>query len=127
MDGPAVLKNSNGSTNVGAVTGELRVSGANGAIDIACAEASVTETSTNGVLRVAEVVCVEIQLETSNTSTSSAPSPERCAHGLLRSILDWLDAAGVEAAELTVPRRHVNPGPVARTSQAVTCLRPCLA
>lgn len=66
VDGTAVLKNSNGATTVGAVTGELRVSGANGGIDIARAEASVTGTTTNGHLRVAEVACGEVRLETSN-------------------------------------------------------------
>ncbi|MDB1086981.1 DUF4097 family beta strand repeat-containing protein [Streptomyces sp. ACA25] len=68
VDGPAVLKNSHGTTTVGAVTGELRVSGANGGIDIARAEASVTGTTTNGHLRVAEVVSGNVQLETSNGS-----------------------------------------------------------
>ncbi|WP_351231646.1 DUF4097 family beta strand repeat-containing protein [Streptomyces sp. NPDC002133] len=66
VDGPAVLKNSHGTTTVGAVTGELRVNGANGGIDIARAEASVTGTTTNGYLRVAEVARGNIQLETSN-------------------------------------------------------------
>ncbi|MGW1025201.1 DUF4097 family beta strand repeat-containing protein [Streptomyces sp. NPDC002577] len=66
VDGPAVLKNSHGTTTVGAVSGELRVSGANGGIDIARAEASVTGTTTNGYLRVAEVACGNVQLETSN-------------------------------------------------------------
>ncbi|WP_327691867.1 DUF4097 family beta strand repeat-containing protein [Streptomyces sp. NBC_00461] len=66
VDGTAVLKNSHGTTTVGAVTGELRVSGANGGIDIARAEASVTGTTTNGSLRVAEVARGEVRLETSN-------------------------------------------------------------
>jgi DUF4097 and DUF4098 domain-containing protein YvlB len=68
VDGSAVLKNSHGTTTVGAVIGELWVSGANGGIDIARAEASVTGTTTNGYLRVAEVACGEVQLETSNGS-----------------------------------------------------------
>jgi DUF4097 and DUF4098 domain-containing protein YvlB len=66
VDGPAVLKNSHGATTVGTVTGELRVSGANGAIDIVRAEASVTGTTTNGGLRVAEVARGTVQLETAN-------------------------------------------------------------
>ncbi|GLP65834.1 hypothetical protein TUSST3_24540 [Streptomyces sp. TUS-ST3] len=84
VDGPAVLKNSNGNTNVGAVSGELRVSGANGAIDIACAEASVTGTATNGVLRVAEVVRGEVQLETSNGSIEI---------GVREGTAAWLDVS----------------------------------
>ncbi|MDH6111710.1 DUF4097 and DUF4098 domain-containing protein YvlB [Kitasatospora sp. MAP12-15] len=65
LDGPAVLKNSHGSTTVGAATGELRVSGANGDIDIARAEDSVIATTANGTLRVGEVACGNVQLETS--------------------------------------------------------------
>lgn len=38
VDGPAVLKNSHGSTTVGTAIGDLRVSGANGDIDIRRAE-----------------------------------------------------------------------------------------
>ncbi|MEU9037457.1 DUF4097 family beta strand repeat-containing protein [Streptomyces sp. NPDC048352] len=64
VDGPGVLKNSHGSTTVGAATGELRVSGANGDIDIRRAEDSVTATTAHGTLRVGEVSCGTVQLET---------------------------------------------------------------
>ncbi|RYJ28962.1 hypothetical protein CU044_2723 [Streptomyces sp. L-9-10] len=84
VDGPAVLKNSHGTTTVGAVTGELRVNGANGAIDIARAEASVTGTTTNGVLRVAEVACGTVQLETSNGSIEI---------GVREGTAAWLDVS----------------------------------
>ncbi|MFE0508655.1 DUF4097 domain-containing protein [Streptomyces sp. NPDC058964] len=82
VDGPAVLKNSHGTTAVGAVTGELRVSGANGGIDIARAEASVTGTTTNGPLRVAEVARGDVQLETSNGSIEV---------GIREGTAAWLD------------------------------------
>ncbi|MGW4825214.1 DUF4097 family beta strand repeat-containing protein [Streptomyces sp. NPDC004227] len=65
VDGPAVLKNSHGTTTVGAATGELRVSGANGDIEIRRAEDSVTATTAHGTLRVGEVACGTVQLETS--------------------------------------------------------------
>lgn len=65
VDGPAVLKNSHGTTTVGAATGDLRVSGANGDIDITRAEGSVVATTAHGTLRVAEVACGTVQLETS--------------------------------------------------------------
>jgi DUF4097 and DUF4098 domain-containing protein YvlB len=65
VDGPAVLKNSHGTTTVGAATGELRVSGANGDIEIQRAEDSVTATTAHGTLRVSEVSCGTVQLETS--------------------------------------------------------------
>ncbi|MQS07114.1 DUF4097 family beta strand repeat-containing protein [Streptomyces alkaliphilus] len=66
VDGPAVLKNSHGTTTVRAVTGELRVSGTTGGIDVGRAEASVVGTTTHGPLRVGEVACGNIRLETSN-------------------------------------------------------------
>ncbi|MBL3669705.1 DUF4097 family beta strand repeat protein [Streptomyces sp. M2CJ-2] len=65
VDGPAVLKNSHGTTTVGVATGELRVSGANGDIEIRRAEDSVTATTAHGTLRVGEVACGTVQLETS--------------------------------------------------------------
>ncbi|SEN93982.1 Putative adhesin [Actinacidiphila rubida] len=68
VEGPAVLKNSHGTTTAGTVTGDLKVNGANGAIDVARAEASVTGTTTNGLLRVGDVVRGSVQLETSNGS-----------------------------------------------------------
>ncbi|WP_369230634.1 DUF4097 domain-containing protein [Streptomyces sp. R21] len=84
VDGPAVLKNSHGTTTVGAVTGELRVCGANGGIDIERAEASVTGTSTNGHLRIAEVAGGEIQLETSNGAIEV---------GIREGVAAWLDVS----------------------------------
>jgi DUF4097 and DUF4098 domain-containing protein YvlB len=84
VEGPAVLKNSHGSTTVGTVTGELRVGGANGGVDIARAEASVTGTTTNGHLRVAEVIGGEIQLETSNGSIEV---------GIREGTAAWLDVS----------------------------------
>jgi DUF4097 and DUF4098 domain-containing protein YvlB len=84
VDGPAVLKNSHGATTVGAVTGELRVNGANGTIDIRRAEASVTGTTTNGLLRVAEVACGNVQLETSNGSIEV---------GIREGAAAWLDVS----------------------------------
>ncbi|MGP4052350.1 DUF4097 family beta strand repeat-containing protein [Streptomyces sp. 2A115] len=84
VDGPAVLKNSHGATTVGAVTGELRVNGANGAIDIARAEASVTGTTTNGLLRVAEVARGTVQLEASNGSIEV---------GIREGTAAWLDVS----------------------------------
>lgn len=65
VDGPAVLKNSHGTTTVGTATGDLRVSGANGDINIERAEGSVAATTAHGTLRVAEVTCGTVQLETS--------------------------------------------------------------
>ncbi|RLU86850.1 hypothetical protein CTZ27_23970 [Streptomyces griseocarneus] len=84
VEGPAVLKNTHGTTTVGTVTGELRVSGAHGGIDIARAEASVTGTTTNGFLRVAEVARGTVQLETSNGSIEI---------GVREGTAAWLDVS----------------------------------
>ncbi|MFD3924443.1 DUF4097 domain-containing protein [Streptomyces sp. NPDC058595] len=84
VDGPAVLKNSHGATTVGAVTGELRMNGANGSIDIERAEASVTGTTTNGRLRVAEVASGTVQLETANGSIEV---------GVREGTAAWLDVS----------------------------------
>lgn len=84
VDGPAVLKNSHGATTVGAVIGELRISGANGAIDIERAESSVTGTTTNGGLRVAEVASGTVQLETANGSIEV---------GVREGTAAWLDVS----------------------------------
>ncbi|MFH9613784.1 DUF4097 family beta strand repeat-containing protein [Streptomyces pratensis] len=65
LDGPAVLKNSHGTTTVGTAIGELRVRGAYGDIDIARAENSVTAITAHGALRVNEVACGAVRLETS--------------------------------------------------------------
>lgn len=55
-DGPAVVKNRNGDTWIGEVTGEVRVNAANGAISIDLAWASVVAKTANGDVRLGEVV-----------------------------------------------------------------------
>jgi DUF4097 and DUF4098 domain-containing protein YvlB len=84
VDGPAVLKNSHGATTVGAATGELRVSGANGDIDVARAGGPVTATTAHGALRVAEVTCGSVQLETSHGSIEV---------GVREGTAAWLDVS----------------------------------
>ncbi|WP_043265868.1 DUF4097 family beta strand repeat-containing protein [Streptomyces sp. CT34] len=84
VDGAAVLKNSHGTTTVGAVTGDLRVSGANGDIDITRAESSVTATTAHGTLRVAEVACGTVQLETSYGAIEV---------GIREGVAAWLDVS----------------------------------
>ena len=55
VDGSAVIKNSNGDTWIGEVTGEARVNAANGAIQIDRAQAGVAAKSANGEVRLGEV------------------------------------------------------------------------
>lgn len=55
IDGPAAIKNSNGETWIGEVTGEGRVTAANGAISVDLARGGIVAKTANGHVRVAEV------------------------------------------------------------------------
>ena len=55
VDGAAVIKNSNGDTWVGEVTGALRVNAANGSIAVDRAQDTVAAKTANGDVRVGEV------------------------------------------------------------------------
>jgi DUF4097 and DUF4098 domain-containing protein YvlB len=55
IDGPAVVKNRNGDTRIGEVTGDARVNAANGAISIDMARATVSVKTANGDVRLGEV------------------------------------------------------------------------
>jgi hypothetical protein len=56
IDGPAIVKNRNGDTWIGAVTGEARVNAANGAISIGHADAGVVAKTANGDVALGEVL-----------------------------------------------------------------------
>ncbi|MFI6283418.1 DUF4097 family beta strand repeat-containing protein [Streptomyces sp. NPDC051018] len=112
IDGPASLKNTHGTTAIGAVTGELRLKGAHGGIDIARAEASVTGTTTHGMVRLAEVVRGEVQLETSNGSIeigiregTAAWLDVRTTRGQVRNTLDSSKAPEQSEESVTVRAR----------------------
>jgi hypothetical protein len=55
IDGPAVVKNRNGDTWIGEVTGDARVQASNGAISIDRAQAGVVAKTANGDVRLGEV------------------------------------------------------------------------
>jgi hypothetical protein len=55
IDGPAVVKNHNGDTWIGEVTGEARVHASNGSISIDLARAGVVAKTANGDVRLGEV------------------------------------------------------------------------
>jgi DUF4097 and DUF4098 domain-containing protein YvlB len=61
-----VVKNSNGDTTIGAVTGDVRVRAANGAISVDRAGAGVDAKSSNGSIRLGEVARGSVVLETAN-------------------------------------------------------------
>jgi DUF4097 and DUF4098 domain-containing protein YvlB len=55
IDGAAVVKNSNGDTWIGQVSGDLRVNAANGRISVDRASEAVAVKSANGDVRLGEV------------------------------------------------------------------------
>ena len=64
VDGPAVVKNSNGDTRIGTVTGDLRVRSANGDITVGRAGRSVAARTAAGDIRIGEVVRSVVDLKT---------------------------------------------------------------
>jgi hypothetical protein len=65
IDGSAVIKNLNGVTWVGEVTGDLRCNAANGDITVDRALGAVAAKTANGAIRIGEVVRGSIELGTS--------------------------------------------------------------
>ena len=66
IDGPAVIKNLNGATWVGEVTGDLRCNAANGDISVERALGAVIAKTANGAVRIGEVVRGAIEISTAN-------------------------------------------------------------
>ena len=64
IDGAAVIKNLNGRTWVGEVSGDLRCNAANGDISVERAGAAVDAKTANGSIRVGEVARGSVALET---------------------------------------------------------------
>lgn len=56
IDGSAVVKNSNGDTEISDVAGDLRVRAANGKVSVDRAQSTVAVTTANGDIRLGEVV-----------------------------------------------------------------------
>ena len=79
IDGAAVVKNSNGDTRIGEVTGDLRVKAANGRISVDQADAAVTVKTANGDVRLGEVargaVVAEPQPARSRSVSATASRP----------------------------------------------------
>ncbi len=64
--GTAVVKNLNGNTWIGRVTGDLRCSAANGDITVENADGTVAAKTANGSIRIGEAVRGSIVLDTAN-------------------------------------------------------------
>lgn len=62
VDGPAVIKNLNGVTWVGEISGELQCNSANGDITVDYAREGVSARTANGAVRIGEVVSGSVEL-----------------------------------------------------------------
>jgi hypothetical protein len=65
IDGPTIIKNSNGDTWVGAAASDLQINSANGNITVEQPAVSVTAKTANGNIRVGNAVRGSLHLETS--------------------------------------------------------------
>lgn len=65
IDGPAVVRNTNGDTWIGAATANLQVSASNGGISVDRADGDVTAKTANGSLRIGRVTRGVTSLKTS--------------------------------------------------------------
>src|SRR4029079_6136461 len=82
IDGTAVVRNSNGDTRIGDVTGDLRATSANGNIVVDRARATVIAKTANGDIRLDEVAQGPILAETARG---------RVGIGIPDGVAAWLD------------------------------------
>jgi len=110
LAGSAVIKNLNGSTWVGEVTGDLRCSAANGDITVDRAHAAVEVRTANGHVRIGDVVRGSVSLQTASGELeigiregTAALLDVRSRFGRVRNELDAFD--GPEPTDETVEVR----------------------
>lgn len=110
IDGAAVIKNLNGGTWIGEVTGDLRGSAANGDISVDRAHASIAASTANGNIRIGEVVRGSVALGTAFGALevgihegTAALLDVRTQHGSVRNSLAASD--GPEPSDETVEVR----------------------
>lgn len=121
IDGPAVIKNLNGDTWVGEVTGDLRCNAANGNISVDRSHATIDAKTANGNIRIGEVVRGSVALGTASGELevgihkgTAALLDVRSQFGRVRNSLDSSD--GPEPSDETVEVR-------ARTSSGDIVIR----
>lgn len=110
IDGAAVIKNLNGHTWVGEVTGDLRCNAANGDITVDRAHATIVAKTANGNIRIGEVVRGSVALDTASGELevgiregTAALLDVRSQFGRVRNSLDASD--GPEPSDETVKVR----------------------
>lgn len=64
VNGPAVVRNSNGDTWIGQVTGDARMNAANGGISMDLASGTVLARNANGPVRIGEIASGAVDLQT---------------------------------------------------------------
>lgn len=115
LDGSAVIKNLNGPTWVGEITGELRCRAANGDIVVERALAGIDARTANGDIRVGEVVRGSVSLHTASgeleigiRAGTAALLDVRSHFGQVRNALDAVDGPGAvdETVEVHARTAH---------------------
>jgi DUF4097 and DUF4098 domain-containing protein YvlB len=112
VSGTTTIKNLNGATQVGRVEGDLTCRSANGDITIGAALADVSATTSNGGIRVDEIVRGDISLKTANGHIEIGIRPGTAARldvhtkfGRVRNTLAAADGPGESDEVATVSTR----------------------
>ncbi len=106
IDGAAVVRNSNGDTEIGDIGGDLRVKAANGKVSVDRAQSTVAVTTANGDIRLGEVVRGAVVAKTAYG---------RIDVGIRDGVAAWLDLntsfgkvqSDLDAAERPAPGEDV--------------------
>ncbi|MBV8931920.1 MAG: DUF4097 family beta strand repeat protein, partial [Kutzneria sp.] len=108
--GAASIKNSNGNTDIDAVTGDARIRAANGDISLGSVAAGVDAKTANGSIRVGEAVRGSVVLETAMgdldvgiAAGTAAWLEVNTGYGHVRNLLD--EAEGPERSDESVKVR----------------------
>ncbi len=112
IHGTTTIKNLNGTTHVGRVESDLTCRSANGDITVDTALAAVAATTSNGSIRVDEIVRGDISLKTANGHIEIGIRPGTAARldvhtkfGRVRNTLDAADGPGKSDEVATVSAR----------------------
>ena len=127
VGGITTIKNLNGTTQVGRVEGDLTCRSANGDVTIETALAAVTATTSNGGIRIDEIVRGDISLKTANghieigiRAGTAARLDVNTKFGRVRNTLDAADGPGESDEVATVSARTSHGDVVVRRPEART-------
>jgi DUF4097 and DUF4098 domain-containing protein YvlB len=127
IDGTALVKTSNGDITLGAVTGDVRLNTANGDITVERALAAVAAKTAYGNVRIGEVVCGSVELETAFGEVELGVREGTAAwldvssqSGSVRSDLDAADEPGPSDETVEVRARTAYGDIVIRRAEPAT-------